>query len=57
MPLTTLPYGKAITTTLSYAQAVEQTKTLLKDEGFGVLCEIDVAATLKTKLDAASGHT
>ncbi len=51
MSLTTLPYGKAVTTTLPYPQAVEHTKSLLKDEGFGVLCEIDVAATLKSKLD------
>jgi uncharacterized protein (DUF302 family) len=35
---------------LSYTEAIERTKEALKTEGFGVLCEIDVAATLKTKL-------
>jgi len=36
---------------LDYDQAVEQTKAALKEQGFGVLTEIDVRATLKTKLD------
>jgi uncharacterized protein (DUF302 family) len=35
-----------------YEQAVELTKEALKTEGFGVLAEIDVKATLKKKLDA-----
>ena len=37
---------------IPYAQAVEQATLALKAEGFGVLTEIDVQATLKTKLDA-----
>jgi uncharacterized protein (DUF302 family) len=37
---------------MSYAEAVEKTKEALKAEGFGVLCEIDIQATLKAKLGA-----
>ncbi len=36
---------------LDYDRAVEAIVPLLKEEGFGVLTEIDVKATLKTKLD------
>lgn len=44
-------YGFGVTTRLSYAEAIERTKAALKEEGFGVLTEIDVAATLKQKID------
>ena len=37
---------------LPYAQAVEQVTAVLKDQGFGILTEIDVQATLKQKLGA-----
>ncbi|MGQ9501359.1 MAG: DUF302 domain-containing protein [Anaerolineae bacterium] len=36
---------------LPFEQAVERAKEVLKTEGFGVLTEIDVQATLKKKLD------
>ena len=36
---------------MGYDEAVERATELLADEGFGVLTEIDVAATLKKKLD------
>jgi uncharacterized protein (DUF302 family) len=36
---------------MDYDQAVERTTELLAEEGFGVLTEIDVKATLKNKLD------
>jgi uncharacterized protein (DUF302 family) len=36
---------------LDYEQAVEQTVAALKEQGFGVLTEIDVKATLAQKLD------
>lgn len=45
--------GYSITKTLevSYTEAVEKTRAALADEGFGILTEIDVKATLKKKLD------
>jgi uncharacterized protein (DUF302 family) len=44
-------YGLATTVDLPYARAVERVREELAKEGFGVLTEIDVAATLKNKLD------
>lgn len=41
--------GKAVP--LPYPQALEQTRAALQEQGFGVLTEIDVQATLKKKLD------
>lgn len=45
------PYGLGMTVDLDYPRAVERTKEELAKEGFGVLSEIDIAATLKKKLD------
>lgn len=36
---------------LSYNQAIDTVTSLLKEEGFGVLTEIDIKDTLKKKLD------
>jgi uncharacterized protein (DUF302 family) len=38
------------TTELPFVDAVERVREELKTEGFGVLCEIDVQATLREKL-------
>ena len=45
--------GIAVATALrtSFDDAVRLTRDALAAQGFGVLCEIDVAATLKKKLD------
>ena len=44
-------YGMAVTTSLTMDEAEAQIRTALADQGFGVLTEIDVAATLKQKID------
>ncbi len=47
----TTPYGIGATVDVPYDQAVARTRDELAKEGFGVLTEIDVRATLKNKLD------
>jgi len=47
----TTPYAIGATVALDYARAVDRVKEELGREGFGVLTEIDVAATMKKKLD------
>jgi uncharacterized protein (DUF302 family) len=51
MRMPTNTYTLTQTTELSFADAVERVRAELATEGFGVLCEIDVQATLKQKLD------
>lgn len=48
-------YGYKKETKLQFAQAVEKVKEELKKEGFGVLTEIDIKATLKKKLEIDYG--
>lgn len=48
-----IPYGRVVKTNLPFDRAKERVKELLKEHGFGVLCEIDVAKTLKEKIGAA----
>lgn len=51
MAVQTTRYGIGATLDLPYDVAVERTREALAKEGFGVLTEIDVKATLKKKLD------
>lgn len=47
-----MKYGYSKTVDLSYEEALERVQETLKEQGFGVLTEIDVKATMKKKLDA-----
>ena len=44
-------YGIGLTVDLPFEKAVERAREELAKEGFGILTEIDVKATLKKKLD------
>jgi len=44
-------YGIQVTLALGFGESVERTRAALATQGFGVLTEIDVAATMKSKLD------
>jgi uncharacterized protein (DUF302 family) len=44
-------YGFGATINTPYEQAVDRVRLALKEEGFGILTEIDVKQTLKAKLD------
>jgi uncharacterized protein (DUF302 family) len=53
MPMPTATgYTLTATTASSFTEAVERVRAELKEEGFGVLCEIDAQATLREKLGA-----
>jgi uncharacterized protein (DUF302 family) len=43
-------YGTTITLDVPFAEAVARVRAALKDQGFGVLTEIDVTATMAAKL-------
>lgn len=45
-----MSYARSITLDLPFAQALTKTREALAEQGFGVLTEIDVQATLRNKL-------
>lgn len=47
----TSAYGFGVRLALPYGEAVARVKAALKEQGFGVLTEIDVRSTLRAKLD------
>lgn len=49
--MSTQSYGIRTTIDASYEDAIPKVTEALKQEGFGILTQIDVAATLKQKLD------
>ncbi|WP_138430995.1 DUF302 domain-containing protein [Fodinibius saliphilus] len=46
-----MSYYYSTTVDVPFEEAIEKTTEALKEEGFGVLTEIDIKATLKKKLD------
>ena len=44
-------YGMSVTLEAGFDDSVARTREALAEQGFGVLTEIDVAATMKAKLD------
>ncbi|MBA2508015.1 MAG: DUF302 domain-containing protein [Nocardioidaceae bacterium] len=46
-----MDYQRTITVDLAYDEAVSRTREALAEQGFGILTEIDVQATLKEKRD------
>ena len=45
-----MSYGTSTTLDVPFAEAVTRVRAALKEQGFGVLTEIDVTATLRAKL-------
>ncbi len=45
-----IPYSRAIETDRGFDEVLTATRAALADEGFGVLTEIDVKATMKARL-------
>jgi uncharacterized protein (DUF302 family) len=45
-----MSYGTSVTLDLPFADAVGQVRAALQEQGFGVLTEIDVTATLRARL-------
>jgi len=47
-----MSYGTTIALDIPFAEAVSRTRDALAGQGFGILTEIDVRATLQTKIGA-----
>ena len=47
-----MKYGKTITVDLSFDEALPAVRAAFKEEGFGILTEIDIQATLREKTGA-----
>ena len=47
-----MDHAITVTTDLAFDDALQATRERLSDEGFGILSEIDLAATLKAKIGA-----
>ncbi len=45
-----MSYGTSVTLGIPFADAVSRVRTALQQQGFGVITEIDVTATLRAKL-------
>jgi uncharacterized protein (DUF302 family) len=45
-----LTFGLRTESSAGYAETIERVKAALKEQGFGILTEIDVKATLKAKI-------
>ena len=48
-------YGHGITVPAAFTPTVERVRAALARQGFGILCEIDVQATLRAKIGAEIG--
>lgn len=47
-----MEYGRKISMGGTFADAVPRVRAAFKEQGFGILTEIDIKATLKEKIDA-----
>ena len=45
-----MSYGTSVTLDVPFADAVDRVRAALREQGFGVLTEIDVTATLRARL-------